>query len=43
VGLLADLQKLGTTFILAPHDVPLLDSFDFPRMILSEGKVAIDG
>ena len=43
VRLFAELNKLGTTIILATHELPLLDSFDFPRMQLKDGKVLIDG
>ncbi len=43
VRLFAELNKLGTTIILATHELPLLDAFDFPRMALSEGLVTLDG
>jgi len=43
VRLFAELNKLGTTIILATHELPLLDSFDFPRMQLSDGRVTLDG
>lgn len=43
VRLFAELNKLGTTIILATHELPLLDAFDFPRMALSEGLVSLDG
>ena len=43
VRLFAELNKLGTTIILATHELPLLDSFDFPRMALTNGEVRIDG
>jgi cell division transport system ATP-binding protein len=43
VRLFAELNKLGTTIILATHELPLLDSFDFPRMALRDGQVTIDG
>ncbi len=43
VRLFAELNKLGTTIILATHELPLLDSFDFPRMSLADGQVKIDG
>jgi cell division transport system ATP-binding protein len=43
VRLFAELNKLGTTIILATHELPLLDSFDFPRMSLADGQVRIDG
>ena len=40
VRLFAELNKLGTTIILATHELPLLDAFDFPRMALNEGRVS---
>jgi cell division transport system ATP-binding protein len=43
VRLFAELNKLGTTIILATHELPLLDSFDFPRMQLSDGRVTLNG
>ena len=39
VRLFAELNKMGTTIILATHELPLLDSFPFPRMILNNGEV----
>ena len=43
VRLFAELNKLGTTIILATHELPLLDNFNFPRMFLADGQVRIDG
>jgi cell division transport system ATP-binding protein len=43
VRLFAELNKLGTTIILATHELPLLDAFDFPRMALDDGKVTFNG
>ena len=43
VRLFAELNKLGTTIILATHELPLLDAFDFPRMALNDGRVSFDG
>jgi cell division transport system ATP-binding protein len=43
VRLFAELNKLGTTIILATHELPLLDAFDFPHMSLKDGQVVIDG
>ncbi|HEX4299019.1 MAG TPA: cell division ATP-binding protein FtsE [Devosia sp.] len=43
VRLFAELNKLGTTIILATHELPLLDSFDFPHMSLRDGQVSLDG
>lgn len=42
VRLFAELNKLGTTIILATHELPLLESFPFPRMQLRDGQVTID-
>lgn len=39
VRLFAELNKMGTTIILATHELPLLDNFDFPRMFLTNGEV----
>ena len=39
VRLFAELNKMGTTIILATHELPLLDNFDFPRMFLTDGEV----
>jgi cell division transport system ATP-binding protein len=43
VRLFAELNKLGTTIILATHELPLLDAFDFPHMSLRDGQVNVDG
>lgn len=43
VRLFAELNKLGTTIILATHELPLLEAFDFPRMQLKDGRVIIRG
>lgn len=43
VRLFVELNKLGTTIILATHELPLLDSFNYPRMSITEGRVAVDG
>ena len=39
VRLFAELNKMGTTIILATHELPLLDNFNFPRMFLTNGEV----
>ena len=42
VHLFAELNRtLGTTIILATHELPLLDQFSYPRMLLSNGELAI--
>jgi len=43
VRLFAELNKLGTTIILATHELPLLDAFDFPHMSLEDGQVVMNG
>jgi cell division transport system ATP-binding protein len=43
VRLFVELNRLGTTIILATHELPLLDSFPFPRMSLDDGRVIING
>jgi cell division transport system ATP-binding protein len=43
VRLFEELNKLGTTIILATHELPLLDAFDFPHMSLKDGQVVING
>jgi cell division transport system ATP-binding protein len=39
VRLFAELNKMGTTIILATHELMLLQNFDFPRMELHDGQV----
>ncbi|HHS83216.1 MAG TPA: cell division ATP-binding protein FtsE [Devosia sp.] len=41
VHLFAELNKMGTTIIIATHELPLLDRFDFPRMQLAQGRLTI--
>jgi cell division transport system ATP-binding protein len=42
VHLFAELNRtLGMTIILATHELPLLDKFDYPRMLLSKGELVI--
>ncbi len=42
VHLFAELNRtLGTTIILATHELPLLDQFNYPRMLLSKGELVI--
>jgi cell division transport system ATP-binding protein len=43
VRLFVELNRLGTTIILATHELPLLDAFNFPRMQLNDGQVIING
>jgi cell division transport system ATP-binding protein len=39
VTLFAELNRTGTTIILATHELALLDNFDFPRMVLRDGEL----
>jgi cell division transport system ATP-binding protein len=39
VTLFAELNRTGTTIILATHELALLDSFEFPRMVLEDGAL----
>jgi len=42
VHLFAELNRtLGMTIILATHELPLLDRFNYPRMLLSKGELVI--
>ena len=42
VHLFAELNRtLGMTIILATHELPLLDQFNYPRMLLSKGELVI--
>ena len=42
VHLFAELNRtLGMTIILATHELPLLDQFAYPRMLLSKGELVI--
>ena len=43
VRLFAELNKMGTTIILATHELMLLDNFPFPRMELRDGQVVLRG
>lgn len=39
--LFEELNRMGTTIILATHEVALLEKFDYPRMLLNEGELTI--
>ena len=42
VHLFAELNRtLGMTIILATHELPLLDKFNYPRMLLNKGELVI--
>ncbi len=40
--LFAELNKMGTTVLVATHETALLDKFAVPRMILTNGEVRFD-
>lgn len=42
VRLFAELNRLGTTIIIATHELGLLDTFAFPRMRLEDGELHIE-
>lgn len=39
--LFEELNRMGTTIILATHELALLDKFDYPRMLLNNGELVI--
>lgn len=39
--LFEELNRMGTTIILATHELALLDKFDYPRMLLNDGELVI--
>lgn len=43
VHLFAELNRMGTTIIIATHELHMLEKFDYPRMLLSDGGLVIDG
>ncbi len=40
--LFIELNKLGTTIVIATHDVSLIELFPIPRMVLSQGELTIE-
>ena len=40
--LFAELNRMGTTIIIATHELPLLEKFKYPQMMLSNGKLSIN-
>lgn len=42
VHLFAELNRMGTTIIIATHELPLLDKFKYPHMLLSKGRLTIN-
>src|SRR5690606_29615748 len=43
VSLFVELNRMGTTIVLATHELPLLENFPFPRMQLDNGQVVFRG
>lgn len=43
VHLFAELNRMGTTIIIATHELPLLDKFPYPQMQLADGRLTING
>ncbi len=41
VHLFAELNRMGTTIIIATHELPLLEKFQYPRMMLANGRLSI--
>ncbi|UJQ93780.1 cell division ATP-binding protein FtsE [Mariluticola halotolerans] len=41
VHLFAELNRMGTTIIIATHELYMLKKFDYPRMLLNDGKIVI--
>lgn len=41
--LFAELHRMGTTIIVATHEVGLLEKFPQPRMLLNDGEVSFHG
>lgn len=40
--LFAELNRMGTTIIIATHELHLLEKFNYPRMMLDDGEMHID-
>ena len=41
--LFVELHKLGTSVLIATHDVALMDQVDAPRLVLNHGEIEIYG
>lgn len=39
--LFAELNRMGTTIMIATHELGMLDKFGYPRMFLADGKLSI--
>ncbi len=40
--LFVELKNMGTAVVIATHDVALMDQFDAPRLVLSDGRLYYD-
>lgn len=43
VHLFAELNRMGTTIIIATHELELMEKFNYPQMRLAEGGLTING
>jgi cell division transport system ATP-binding protein len=41
--LFVELHKLGTSVLIATHDVALMDQIDAPRLLLNHGEIELYG
>lgn len=41
--LFAELNRLGTSVVVATHDLALMDRLDAPRLVLADGQLYVDG
>jgi cell division transport system ATP-binding protein len=43
IRLFVELNRLGTSVVIATHDLTLMEQFDARRLVLSDGRVHMDG